>query len=55
MAVELLRFKGLMVKERALREDVFGARFFHDVSLAEIMATKAIMSKEEEAQMKQVK
>ena len=28
MTVELLRFKGLMVKERTLREDVLGSRFF---------------------------
>lgn len=28
MAVEMLRFKGLMVKERTLKEEVFGARFF---------------------------
>lgn len=54
MTVELLRFKGLMVKERSLRQDVFGSRFFHDVSLSEIMATKSIMSLEEEEQLKQV-
>ena len=26
MTVEMLRFKGLMVKEKALKEEVFGAR-----------------------------
>ena len=48
------RFKGLMVKERVFREEVFGSRFFNNVSLKDILDTKAIMSPQEEDQLKKV-
>jgi hypothetical protein len=54
MTVELLRFKGLMVKERTLREDVLGSRFFHDVSMENAMKTQSIMSPKEESDLKLV-
>lgn len=54
MTVEMLRFKGLMVKERALKEEVFGARFFQEVDLADVMATDSIMSAAEEEEMRQI-
>lgn len=54
ITVELMRFKGLMVKEMTLKSDVFGSKFFKDVQLDKIMQTDTIMSREEEKELKTI-
>ncbi len=54
MTVELLRFKGLGVKEVTLREDVLGSKFFSDVSMENVINTETIMSAKEENDLKLV-
>ena len=56
MTVEILRFVGLMVKEKSLREEVFGSRFFYqDLNRGDVRNTEPIMTEKEESDLKLVR
>ena len=54
VTVEMLRFQGLKTKERSMKEEVFGAKFFQEVNLHDIMATDSVLSSKEDEEMKNI-